>query len=153
MEEISYTNNENEEVIKLTPSLKMEFLSTAKWGRYIAITGFVSAVLLFIMGVSMLFMAVIEDSEEMLDAAIKGVSIFSAVFMWIIAGVCFALCLLLFKGCGKILNALNNNVQEDYLVGIHKVRIFTQIVTVLSIISVFLSLISTFSVLIVNIIK
>lgn len=138
----------------LTTSVKMEFLSSAKWGKYLAITGIASSVLVFIMGVNMLFMAGIEDSEEMLDSTLQGVTIFTAVFMWIIAGLGFALSFLLFRGCNKILFSLYNNMEEESLIsGMHKVRLFTQIVAILSMISVFFSLISTFSMIIVNVIS
>lgn len=161
MEENAIINNENlvmndsdKKKSFLTTSVKMEFLSSAKWGKYLAITGIASSVLVFIMGVNMLFMAGIEDSEEMLDSTLQGVTIFTAVFMWIIAGLGFALSFLLFRGCNKILFSLNNNMEEESLIsGMHKVRLFTQIVAILSMISVFFSLISTFCMIIVYVIS
>ena len=66
MEENAIINNENLVVNDsdkkksfLTTSVKMEFLSSAKLGKYLAITGIASSVLVFIIGVNMLFMAVI----------------------------------------------------------------------------------------------
>ena len=102
----------------------------------------------------MLFMAGIEVSDEMLDSSLIGVTIFTAVFMWIIAALGFALSFLLFRGCNKIFFSLNNDMEEESLIsGMHKVSLFTLIVAILSMISVFFSLISTFCMIIVNVIS
>ena len=146
-------NDSDEKKTFLTTSVKMEFLSSAKWGKYLAIIGIASSALIFIMGLNMLFMGNSNFSDEMLDSAMQGVSIFTAVFMWIIAGLCFALCFLLLRGCNKIIFSLNNNMEEESLIsGMHKVRLFTQIATILSMISLFFSFISTFSMIVVNMI-
>lgn len=90
----------------------------------------------------------------MLDSSLIGVTIFTAVFMWIIAALGFALSFLLFTGCNKILFSFYNNIQVESLIsGMHNVSLFTLIVAILSMISVFFSLISTFCMIIVNVIS
>ncbi len=136
------------------PSFKMEFLSTVKWGKWLAIVCFVSSAIVFVMGLNMLIMGNDGVSDEGLDSAIQGISIVTAVFLWIIAGLCFVLSLILFKGCNRLLFALEHNMEEEKLIsGMHKVRLFIQIATILSMISVFFSFLSTISMTIVNIIK
>ncbi|MDO5760850.1 MAG: hypothetical protein Q4Q06_07475 [Bacteroidota bacterium] len=157
MEEINDIQKQNEESIKLTPSLKTEIFSCLKYGKVVAIIGFVSAFLMLVMAINMLSIRNTNLSEmensELLESVTLGISIFSAIFMIVMAGVLCYLSFLAFVGCKKINSALSYGLQEDYLKGTHKIRIFIQIVAILSAIGVFFSFLSTMMALVMNIIK
>ncbi len=143
MEEI----NEIQETIKLTPSLKSEILSILKYGKIIAIVGFVSAFCMLMMAISTLIASnsALSEFEDMqlTDSVGSFVGIFSAVFMFVMSVVVCWLCSLIFIGCKKLNSAITSNIQENYIDGMHKIKIFVQVSAVLSIVGVFFSFVST----------
>ncbi len=136
-----------QETIKLTPSLKSEILSSLKYGKIIAIVGFISAFCMVVMAISTLIASstTLSEFEDMLlaNSISRGVSVFSAIFMFVLSAVICWLCSLIFIGCKKLNSAIATNTQEYYIEGMHKIRIFVQVSTIFSIIGVFFSFNST----------
>ncbi|MCQ2327281.1 MAG: hypothetical protein MJZ71_06920 [Bacteroidales bacterium] len=141
-----------EDVIKLTPSLKNEFLTTIKLGKYLGIMGFIMSGLLLLFAIAFLLF----PSPEALDPEMEGLAegffkagmIISAVFMTICTVVTFLITYTLFSGCKKLEQAVQSNNQEYYLIGFHKVKTCLQIYGVIMGISVFLTGISVFTTLV-----
>lgn len=139
--------NNIQETIKLTPSLKSEIISSLKYGRIIAIVGFVSVFCMIVMGITTLIASKTTLSEfedmQLANSISRGVSVFSAIFMFVLSAVVCWLCSLIFVGCKKLDSAITLNKQENYIEGMHKIRIFVQVSAIFSIIGVFFSFIST----------
>lgn len=139
--------NNIQETIKLTPSLKSEFISSLKYGKIIAIVGFVSVFCMIVMGITTLIASkpTLTEFEDMqlAESISRGVGVFSAVFMFVLSAVVCWLCSLIFVGCKKLNSAIILNKQENYIEGMHKIRIFVQVSAIFSIIGVFFSFIST----------
>ncbi|MBR1769418.1 MAG: hypothetical protein IJ748_03075, partial [Bacteroidales bacterium] len=91
--------------------------------------------------------------DDAMQGMKAGIQWSSAIVIWICALVCFFVSWLLLSGSKKMLNALTDNVQQDYLAGMQKIRLFTQIVGVISLITLCFSLITVLSMIMVNIIK
>lgn len=139
--------NNIQETIKLTPSLKSEIISSLKYGKIIAVVGFVSVFCMIVMGITTLIASKTTLSEfedmQLANSISRGVSVFSAVFMFVFSAVVCWLCSLIFVGCKKLDSAITLDKQENYIEGMHKIRIFVQVSAIFSIIGVFFSFIST----------
>lgn len=139
--------NNIQETIKLTPSLKSEIISSLKYGKIIAVVGFVSVFCMIVMGITTLIASKTTLSEfedmQLANSISRGVSVFSAVFMFVLSAVVCWLCCLIFVGCKKLDSAITLDKQENYIEGMHKIRIFVQVSAIFSIIGVFFSFIST----------
>ncbi len=152
------SNSDNsQQVILLTPSLKEEILSSLKWGKVIAIINFIFVFLMILMGISMIVMSnnitsVMEQDEYFTNSITKGVTMFWAIFIFIMAIVLCYFSYLIFTGCKTLQIALVSDIQENYLKGVHRIKLFVQIVTILSVVGVFFSLISAITTLITSII-
>lgn len=139
--------NNIQETIKLTPSLKSEIISSLKYGKIIAVVGFVSVFCMIVMGITTLVASKTTLSEfedmQLVNSISRGVNVFSAVFMFVLSAVVCWLCSLIFVGCKKLDSAITLDKQENYIEGMHKIRIFVQVSAIFSIIGVFFSFIST----------
>lgn len=139
--------NNIQETIKLTPNLKSEIISSLKYGKIIAVVGFVSVFCMIVMGITTLIASKTTLSEfedmQLANSISRGVSVFSAVFMFVLSAVVCWLCCLIFVGCKKLDSAITLDKQENYIEGMHKIRIFVQVSAIFSIIGVFFSFIST----------
>lgn len=139
--------NNIQETIRLTPSLKSEIISSLKYGKIIAVVGFVSVFCMIVMGITTLIASKTTLSEfedmQLANSISRGVSVFSAVFMFVLSAVVCWLCSLIFVGCKKLDSAITLDKQENYIEGMHKIRIFVQVSAIFSIIGVFFSFIST----------
>lgn len=139
--------NNIQETIKLTPSLKSEIISSLKYGKIIAIVGFVSVFCMVVMGITTLIASKTTLSEfedmQLANSITKGISVFSSIFMFVLSAVVCWLCSLIFIGCKKLNSAITLDKQENYIEGMHKIRIFVQVSAIFSIIGVFFSFIST----------
>ncbi|MBQ9313007.1 MAG: hypothetical protein IJ213_08195 [Bacteroidales bacterium] len=138
-----------QQCITMTPSFKNEFLSTVKWGKYIGIMMYISAGLIVLLCIAMaMFPASLADSYGVDDAEDVSIAIGSIVIaitviiMLLCAGLTVFFGYKLQKGCTELEKGCMNNSQNNYLAGIHHIKIFTQVCGVLMIISLFIAFLS-----------
>ena len=143
----------NKEVIELTPSFKNELFSTLKWGKYIGIMLYCTAIVLVLSMISMLVFPNIAMRSAELDGFNEGsfdleMGIAKCIVFFVLVVVLVLVLVLAYKlhnGCKKFDKGLRNNSQEDCIEGVHNIRIFTLISGVVMIISLFFSIISVFA--------
>ena len=135
--------------ITMTPSFKNEFLSTVKWGKYIGIMMYISAGLIVLLCIAMaMFPASLADSYGVDDAEDVSIAIGSIVIaitviiMLLCAGITVFFGYKLQKGCTDLEKGCMNYSQNNYLAGIHHIKIFTQVCGILMIISLFIAFLS-----------
>lgn len=144
-------NNYNTENEDINQQIAKELRSCSGWGKFISIAGFVSAAFCLLCATALISVgseADYEDYGTIESVAMSFTTILSAVIMFIMSVVCVVLGVLLLKSCNRIDIALDNNSRKDFLSGIRNFKLFTIIVGILTIISLFFTLISIISLLI-----
>ena len=137
-------NNDEQQpqVIELTPTVKNDLVSSAKWAKIFGILSFIGAGFCLIAGIGSLFLksALNSMSDELDGMELSyNATAFSGVAMFVIYLICAVigavLGYLLFNAGKKILNGISSNSQELTAAGLHDVKTFCLIYGILSIIA------------------
>lgn len=156
MEEISNKQMQDADSLQFTDTLKQEMLTSAKWGKFIAILGFIVAVIIFISSIVskgiMDSATSIDNDFEMEGLNVESVKYLTSIVMMVLLIVCaiieFVVSLFLFKASKNIVIGINNNKQTEISKGIHNLKIFTIIMGVLTTIGFAISIVNIFSLVI-----
>jgi hypothetical protein len=125
---------QNENPLELTERIKNYLLETAKWGKFIAIFGYIGMGLMAVIGLIMLFGRFPYSNNN--NSAFSGVPLGFMGFMYlVIAGVYYFPTTFLYKFATKIKNALLYTDQDDLTSSFHylsKLFMFIGIVTIIA---------------------
>lgn len=148
---------QNNQVIELTPTVKNDLVASAKWGKFFGILSFIGAGLCFIFAIASLFMqsamdTMADEFDEMeLSYSIMG---FAGVMSFITYLICAVICVVigyfLFKASKNILEGINLNNQDKIAVGSHSLKTFCQIYGVITIIGMAIAVLTIFGVMVVG---
>lgn len=151
-ENINSVQTENQ-VIQLTTTVKQDFISSAKWGKFFAILNFVGGGIMLIAAIFMFCVGsisseIMEDAgaSELLTDGKELTSSITGVIYIICAIVCAVIGWFLYKASKSILQGINTNNQNAIAVGMHNLKTYCQIYGIISIIGlaiVFLTLIGS----------
>ena len=154
-ENINSVQTENQ-VIQLTPTVKQDFISSAKWGKFFAILCFVGAGIMLIASIVMLCVGsvsseIMEDAgvSELLSEGKELTSTVTAVIYIICAVVCAVVGWFLYKASKNIGQGVNTDNQDTIAIGMHNLKTFCQIYGVISIISLAIALLTIIGSLVV----
>ena len=110
-------NMESGESLVINGDIRAYLMETAKWGRFLAIVGFVSLILMIvflIFGVQF-FNSMVPQPEA--QAAMQGAMSGMYVFIGIISLIYVIPLLFLYRGSVAFIRSLNSNTQEDLTTG------------------------------------
>ncbi len=148
MENLTQNETQSVDTVQITDSLKQELLSSAKWGKFIAIAGFVMVGLLFLFtlffnSLFSSFSTVELDDDMMSMSAVSSMTATSTIISLILSClVGFFVCFFLLKASNGIINGLNNNQQMSFAQGVHNLKILSTLYGVLTIIGVAIFVVS-----------
>lgn len=139
---LNYTNsltqenqNNSLQTIEITPTLRQDFTSTLKWGKFFAIMMFVGAGIMVL--ISILTWTVSSVLDEMdLESFPTTIGFASQTIIYLIVALIYVvLGYFLLKSVNKFQNGLQQNVQQDTNDGMHNLKLFMQISGVITIVS------------------
>lgn len=116
---------QNENPLELTERIKNYLLDAAKWGKFIAIVGYIGMGLLAVVGLIMLFGGF--PYPGLTNSAFSGVPLAFMGFMYLVmAGVYYFPTTFLYKFATKIKKSLLDSDQDDMTSGFHNLsKLFT----------------------------
>lgn len=133
-------NQDQSQIFSLTidPVIKSHLYETARWGKFLAILGFIVCVLVVLVGLffGTFFNALVSRSEVSYEGNISSGSFgaMAAVFYIIIAVIYFFPCLFLFRFSTKMKTALNGNEQTDLTLAFQNLKSLFRYVGVITVI-------------------
>ena len=142
MEDIINNDERQTQVIELTPTVKNDLTSSAKWSKVFGVLSFIGAGICLIAAVGSLFlksaMTSMADELDGMDLSYSAAA-FSGIMMFVIYLICAVigavLGYLLFSTGKKILNGVSSDNQEQTAAGLHHLKIFCQIYGIITIIA------------------
>lgn len=133
-------NQDQSQIFSLTidPIIKSHLYETARWGKFLAILGFIVCALVVIVGLffGTIFSSLVSRSEVSYEGNISTGSFgaLAAVIYIIIAVVYFFPCLFLFRFSTKMKAALNGNEQMDLTLAFQNLKSLFRYVGVITVI-------------------
>lgn len=155
--EVIERQEQNNQVIELTPTVKNDFVASAKWGKFFGIISFIGAGLCFIFAIGSLFMKsamdTMTDEFEGMELSI-GMMGFAGAVSFIIYLICAVICVVigyfLFKASKNILDGINLNNQDKIAVGSHSLKTFCQIYGIITIIGLAIAVLTILGAMVVG---
>ena len=140
MEEYQNENQNQSQIFSLTidPVIKSHLNETARWGKFLAILGFIICGLIIIIGLffGTIFSSLASRNQVSYEGNISSGSFgaLAAVFYIIIAVVYFFPCLFLYRFSTKMKTALNGNEQTDLTLAFQNLKSLFRYVGVITVI-------------------
>lgn len=124
--------------LTIDPLIKSHLSETARWGKFLAILGFILCGLVVIVGLffGTLFSSLVSRSEVSYEGNISSGSLgaMAAVLYIIIAVVYFFPCLFLYRFSTKMKTALNGNEQTDLTLAFQNLKSLFRYVGIITVI-------------------
>lgn len=141
MEEYQNENQNQSQIFSLTidPVIKSHLNETARWGKFLAILGFIICGLIIIIGLffGTIFSSLVNRSPDLSyqgNMSSGSFGALAAVFYIIIAVVYFFPCLFLYRFSTKMKTALNGNEQTDLTLSFQNLKSLFRYVGVITVI-------------------
>ena len=141
MDEYQNENQNQSQIFSLTidPVIKSHLNETARWGKFLAILGFIICGLIIIIGLffGTIFSSLVNRSPDLSyqgNMSSGSFGALAAVFYIIIAVVYFFPCLFLYRFSTKMKTALNGNEQTDLTLAFQNLKSLFRYVGVITVI-------------------
>ncbi len=157
MEDLTQNEVQSVDTVQITLSVKQEMLSSAKWGRFLAIVGFVVTGLMLLMAIwyscKLSSIGTLDMDDDMVGlSAIAATGITSVTFSFVISAiVSFIFSFFLFKASVGTIRGLNSNDQLSFAQGIHNLKILTTISGIITAIGTTIMVLSMLFILLVGV--